>query len=113
MRPRNEVSIPRNKSFKICGRPLLVKTVNGGEVLGKPRGFGACGVTSASVYAGTGFPPTFELSQAAGSPLLPRGKGGSQLPQAPSSPCGGQFCGGGQQCQPRVIPPKFFLGCSC
>lgn len=57
-------------------------------MLGKPRTFGACGVTSASVYAGTGFPPTFELPQAAGSPLLPWGKGGSQLPQAPSSPCG-------------------------
>ena len=52
-------------------------------MLEKTRDFGAWTVNSASVYAGPGFPPTFELAQAAGSSLFPWGKG---YPLAASDP---------------------------
>lgn len=73
MGSRNEEA--RNKSFKMGRTTSTGKNYKWQKVLEKARAFGAHSVNSASVYAGPGFPPTFELAQAAGSSLFPWGKG--------------------------------------
>lgn len=73
----------------------------------KARAFDACGVNSASEYAGAEFSPDFELSQGAGSPLLLLGKGATSCLRSHhyfGPAWGRQFSAGGWQCQPRVTP---------
>lgn len=113
MGSRNEEA--RNKSFKMGRTTSTGKNYKWQKVLEKARAFGAHSVNSASVYAGPGFPPTFELAQAAGSSLFPWERGTHRLPQTRLSwtHLGQEVLYWLSGVSTQGHTPKFSLGCSC
>lgn len=82
-------------------------------MLEKAGALGAHGVSSASVYTGPGFPPTFELAQAAGSSLFPWEKGYPPAASGPiimDPPKAGSSVLVVQNVKPRIIPQSFPWG---